>query len=47
MRGGEMKAFLTGMVLLVAVSVVSWLALDSLERPSSQAFQVDDSVRLY
>jgi hypothetical protein len=41
-----MKAFLAGMVLLVAVSVVAWLALDSLERSSSQAFHIDESVRL-
>jgi hypothetical protein len=34
------------MVLLVVVSVASWAALDSLERPSSQAFQVDENVRL-
>jgi hypothetical protein len=41
-----MRAFLTGMVVLVAISVAAWLALDSLERPSSEAFQVEDNVRL-
>ena len=41
-----MKAFLTGMVLLVAISVAAWLALDSLERPSSEVYQVEDNVRL-
>jgi hypothetical protein len=40
------KAFLAGMVVLVAVSVAAWLALDTFERPSSEVFQVDESVRL-
>ncbi len=41
-----MKAFVTGMILLVAISVAAWLALDRLERPSSEAFQIESSVRL-
>ena len=41
-----MKAFLAGMVVPVAVSVAAWAALDNLERPSSQVFQVDENVRL-
>ena len=41
-----MRAFLTGMALLVAISVGAWLALDSIERPSSEVFQVDENVRL-
>jgi hypothetical protein len=41
-----MKAFLAGMVVLVAVSVAAWLALEAVERPSSEVFQVDSSVRL-
>ena len=41
-----MKAFVTGMGLLVAISVAAWLALDSIERSSSEAFQIESSVRL-
>jgi hypothetical protein len=41
-----MKAFLASMVVLVAISVAAWLTLDRFERPTSQVFQVDDSVRL-
>lgn len=41
-----MRAFLAGMVLLVAISVAAWLALESFERPSSEVFQVDENVRL-
>ena len=41
-----MKAFLAGMVVLVAVSVAAWLTLESVERPSSEEFHIDSSVRL-
>jgi hypothetical protein len=41
-----MRAFLTGVALMVAISVAAWLALESFERPSSEVFQVDESVRL-
>ena len=41
-----MKAFITGVALLVVVSVVAWLALDSLEEPSSTVYRIQDNVRL-
>jgi hypothetical protein len=41
-----MRAFLAGVAMLVAISVAAWLALESFERPSSEVFQVDESVRL-
>lgn len=41
-----MNAFLTSLVLLTAISVGAWLALESVERPSSEAFKIEDSVRL-
>ena len=41
-----MKAFVAGMCLLVAISVAAWLMLDSFKESSSEAFHVQDNVRL-
>jgi hypothetical protein len=41
-----MKAFISGMVLLVAISVVAWLALDSFAEPSADAYKIQENVRL-
>ncbi len=41
-----MNAFLTSLVLVAAISVGAWLGLESIERPSSEAFKVEGNVRL-
>jgi hypothetical protein len=41
-----MRAFLTGVGLVVAISVVAWLALGSLQEPSAAAYQIPANVRL-
>jgi hypothetical protein len=41
-----MKAFLTSIVALVAITAVSWLALGQLRMSSQDVYQVKPNVRL-
>ena len=41
-----MKAFLTGVVFMVVVSVMAWVALGSMQEPSADAYQIQGNVRL-
>jgi hypothetical protein len=41
-----MKAFISGMVLLVAISVVALPSPDSFAEPSADAYKIQENVRL-
>ena len=41
-----MKAFVASMFLLLVISVAAWLMLDSFKESSSEAFHIEDNVRL-
>lgn len=41
-----MRAFLSGVILMVVIGVIAWAGLGTLERSSSEVYQSDRSVRL-